>query len=316
MKRLLSRFSFILLGCFSGCSQSISKSLSEATNPFAPARYVLSAERTWQLNSPDLGRFDASGLAFTASSDLITVNDRGPEIYKIVLSTNSSANLKPLGILTLAQVLRLPDAYVSRFDTEGVAVDADGNIYTCEESRRWVLRYDLAKRSISHLQIDFSSVAKYFSLDRNASFEGIAIGNGKLYLANERDRPRIIVVDLSTLKIIDDFEVTATWVAFGGPHYSDLSWFEAALYILDRNHRAILKVDPPTHKVLAEYSFERMELAPEDAYKTHFPTGTMEGLAVDAKYFWLVTDNNGLPRIKYPADIRPTLFRCLRPDAK
>jgi hypothetical protein len=51
------------------------------------------------------------------------------------------------------------------------------------------------------------------------------------------------------------------------------------------------------------------------AYRTAFPTGTMEGLAVDEKYFWLVTDNNGLGRIKFPRDARPTLFRCPRPKS-
>jgi hypothetical protein len=40
----------------------------------------------------------------------------------------------------------------------------------------------------------------------------------------------------------------------------------------------------------------------------------MEGLAVDENQFWLVTDNNGLGRERYPLDTRPTLFRCPRPD--
>jgi hypothetical protein len=40
----------------------------------------------------------------------------------------------------------------------------------------------------------------------------------------------------------------------------------------------------------------------------------MEGLAVDKNYFWLVTDNNGWVRKKFPDDSRPTLFKCARPD--
>ena len=39
----------------------------------------------------------------------------------------------------------------------------------------------------------------------------------------------------------------------------------------------------------------------------------MEGLAVDARHIWLVTDNNNLPRERYPEDRRPTLFRCPNP---
>jgi hypothetical protein len=41
---------------------------------------------------------------------------------------------------------------------------------------------------------------------------------------------------------------------------------------------------------------------------------TMEGLAVNRDFIWLATDNNGLGRMRYPKDLRPTLFRCRRPD--
>jgi hypothetical protein len=74
-----------------------------------------------------------------------------------------------------------------------------------------------------------------------------------------------------------------------------------------------LEVDVEAKRVIAEYSFASMELAQDVAYKTIYPTGTMEGLAIDKDYFWLVTDNNGLPRFEHPGDIRPTLFRCRRP---
>lgn len=279
-----------------------------------PARHILKADKIWQLQTDDNSRFDASGLALTAKGELITLSDRGPELYKILVTTNPAARLMRTGILTTAQLNQLPQAGHSRYDTEGVSVDEQGNFYICEESRRWVVRYSPGTKTVRRLEIDFTPVKKYFSADPNASFEGIAVGKGKLYLANERQEARIIVVDLSSLKVLADFAVHPSWFAFGGPHYSDLCFFEGHLFILDRNHRAVLEVNPDTHQLLAEFSFGEMEQAPEVVYKTNFPTGTMEGLAVDEKFFWLVTDNNGLPRMKYPRDIRPTLFRCPRPQ--
>ena len=100
-------------------------------------------------------------------------------------------------------------------------------------------------------------------------------------------------------------------------HYSDLCWFDGALYALMREDHVILKINPATHFVLAEYDFAEMEDDPDAAYYKVVPlvTGVMEGLAVDKRYFWLCTDNNGLSRKHHPGDTRPTLFRCRRPDS-
>jgi glutamine cyclotransferase len=164
------------------------------------------------------------------------------------------------------------------------------------------------------LPIDWKPVAKYFSEDRNASFEGITIGNGKLYVANERKTGRIIVVDLASMKVIDHFTVRPKNSQARDIHYSDLCWHKGYLYALLRESSLVLKVNPEDKRVLAQYSFYDMEREKDVAYTNPFPTSLMEGLAVDDQYIWLVTDNNGLPRIRHPLDIRPTLFQCARPD--
>jgi len=74
----------------------------------------------------------------------------------------------------------------------------------------------------------------------------------------------------------------------------------------------VLAIDPKDHRVLAEYNFKEMEREPEVLYRSLYPTGQMEGLAVDRDFLWLVTDNNGTGRARYPNDIRPTLFKCRR----
>ena len=290
---------------------------SPSTNSTGWHRYDLKAEQTWQLNAPRGERFDASGLLLTTNFGLLTVNDRGAAIYRIEFQDHgTTANLVLLtNAFTAKQFTRVGVAPGTYLDCEGVAQDDDGRIYLCEEGNRWVLRWDPKKDSVERLNIDWSPVKKYFSRNRNASFEGIAVGHDKLYLANERSLGRIIVVDLASLKVIDDFVAYPQGVDGWDVHYSDLCLFDGALYILLRETRLVLKVDPASHRVLAEFNFRELENDKEVAYRTRYPlVGVMEGLAVDREFIWLATDNNGLSRIRYPGDIRPTLFKCRRPD--
>jgi uncharacterized protein YjiK len=277
----------------------------------------LRAEKTWQLNAPNGERFDASGLLLQNRGQLLTVNDRGVELYKIDFALgNDAANLVPLtNAFTDAQLAGFAKEKFGRYDCEGIAQDGQGRIYLSEEGNRWILRFDPKTKKVERLPIDWSPVQKYFHrFDRNASFEGIAIGDGKLYVANERQEGRIIVVDLKTLKIIDDFTVRPSKTKMQDIHYSDLCWFDGALFALLRENRVVVKIDPKRKTILAEYSFHEMEDDPETIYREAYSASTMEGLAVDKRYFWLVTDNNGWKRVNYPKDSRPTLFKCKRPD--
>jgi uncharacterized protein YjiK len=274
--------------------------------------FTLTAEANWQLDAPRRERFDASGLVLWQGK-LLTLNDRSSELYEIALGTNGQARLIPTVIFSRAGVARAAGQAQPRFDCEAIALDPEGNLYISEESQRGIFRTSGPAQKVERLTIDWSPVRRYFGRDANASFEGLAISSTKIFVANERDAARIIVVDRSTLRVEDSFFVDSEAFAFGGPHYSDLAFHQGRLFILNRNHRVIFELDPANRRVLAEYSFGQMEVAPEAAYRTAYPTGAMEGLAVDEKFFWLVTDNNGLGRIKYPKDARPTLFRCRRP---
>jgi uncharacterized protein YjiK len=275
---------------------------------------TLSADATWQLEAPRKERFDASGLAFWKGK-LLTVSDRDSELYEIVLATNHTAQLKATPFFSHALVARAAIKPEPRYDAEGISADSDGNVFLSEESQRAIFRSSPDGKKVERLRIDWSPVTKFFGRDPNASFEGLAVGPAKIYVANERDAARIIVVDRASLKVEDSFFVDSPNFAFGGPHYSDLSSWQDRLYVLDRNHRCVFEVDPKAKRVVAEYSFAQMELAEDAAYRTAYPTGTMEGLAVDENYFWLITDNNGFGRIKFPRDARPTLFRCPRPKS-
>ena len=290
---------------------------SKPTGTNSWPRFSLAAERVWQLNLPQGQPFDASALLWTKEGQLLTLNDRFSGLYRVDFLTNSSsANLVLIpDCFTPAQLDKLQREKIGRYDCEGIAQDPQGRLYVCEEANRWILRFDPKLKTVDRLEIDWSPVKKYFSpVDFNASFEGIAVGGGRLYVANERQAGRLITVDLRTLKVIDDFAVNPLGSNAADVHYSDLAWFDDALYVLLRESRCVLKVNPASHRVLAEYSFREMERQPEVIYLLLYPTGNMEGLAVDREHIWLVTDNNGLGRVKYPKDIRPTVFRCKRPD--
>ena len=279
--------------------------------------YTLHAEQISQMNLPNGQRFDASGLFLDKSGDLLTESDQQIGVYRVRFIPGGDAVdlLRIPDCFTAAQLAPFAAEKFGRYDCEGVTEDDQGRIYLCEEADRWILRWDPRTKSVERLNIDWGPVKKYFSSDRNAAWEGIAIHGQTMYLANERKKGRIILVDLNTLKVTDDFVVPASWSWwFWDTHYSDLCWFDGALYALLREDHVILKIDPATKLVLAEYNFHRMENSSEVLYRKEYPIGVMEGLAVDKDYFWLCTDNNGLGRVKYPNDTRPTLFKCRRPD--
>jgi uncharacterized protein YjiK len=273
--------------------------------------FTLSVEDFWRLESPGRARFDASGLAWN-DGKLLIVDDGDPPLYEVDFTSTNVAQLKQTGILAWPQITRYIVGKKERFDLEGIARDEQGRVYVCEEANRWIFRFDPATKKVERLEIDWTPAKQYFTGNDNASFEGIAVGGGKLWVANERDRARIIEVDLETLKVIGDFAPQpANWSFL--LHYSDLCWFKGRLFVLLRHHQAILEVDPATRDVLAEYNYRTIEDAPQHAYHKAYPTGAMEGLTVDDNYFWLVVDNNSFPRQQADRDRRPTLFKCKRP---
>jgi hypothetical protein len=280
-------------------------------------RHRLIADQVTVLNLPDNRQFDASALWRLDSGELLTLrNTHDSLLYRIdFLPGGKEANLVPFNDCFQKDALRALSGDEHAFDCEGIARDEQGRFYICEERRRWIIRCDPKTGRTERLPIDWSPVKDYFSpIDSNASFEGIAIGKGKLYVANERSSAIIIEVDLASLKVKGHFVVQPTKSSFFGLHYLDLCWFEDQLWVLCRQHRVILKVDPRTHYVLEEFDYRDIEESL--GYRTGLPVGIMEGLAVSKDDIWIATDNNGDPRGRTGNDIRPTLVRCKRPDKK
>jgi hypothetical protein len=271
----------------------------------------------WLLQSAESGRFDASALLRLPDGSLLTVNDKALPLYRVDPDTNGIAHITPIHHLFPLEKVRQA-AQNPRYapDTEGIALDEMGRLYICTEGQRWIFRCESDGSNVVRLDIDWSPVKKWFNAaDGNAAWEGIAVGSGRLYLANERSVGRIVVVDLESLTVIDDFQVSPAGKAARDVHYSDLCWWKGELWVLCRESRCVLRVNPKTHKVISEFDFESIELDRHNAFLTPLPYGFMEGLSVDDQSIWLALDNNGLPRRSAPTDARGLLFRCFRPDS-
>lgn len=278
-------------------------------------RHRLQAAQITSLNLPKGQQFDASGLWLLDTGDLLTLrNTRDSILYRIeFLSGGKEANLKPFGECFSSNSLRAAAGDLKGFDCEGIARDGQGRFYICEERRRAIFRCDPSANRVEKLPIVWGTAEEYFSpVEPNASFEGVAVGDGKLYVANERSSAVIIEVDLASMKVTRNFVVQPAKSSFFGLHYSDLCWFEDQLWVLCRQHRVVLKVDPKTRRVLDEFDYGDIEESL--GYRTGLPAGLMEGLAVSKDSIWIVTDNNGDPRGRTGNDTRPTLVRCPRPD--
>lgn len=319
---LLAVIALALAGCaglFQARGAEPESDASPSPSPSPWPRHKLSAERWWLLNLPEGRRLDASGLLRFPDGEMWTVNDQDAAVYRLRFreSTNTLDLERIEGLLTREQSAELNKGSRMRLDCEGLARDERGRIYLSEESRRMVLRWDPSTKAVERLPIDWAPVTKYFhSPDMNASFEGIAVGGDRLYVANERQTGRLIVVDLATLKVIDDFAVASAGSTLKDTHYTDLCWAEGALWVLLRDERKVLKVDPAKKAVVEEFDYNAMEVATPTAYGIIFAPGFMEGIAVDSEFLWLLVDNNGVGRRVKGGDARPTLFRCRRPDLR
>ena len=301
----------LFLGALPSCA---SRQTSSPVSPARAPRWTLQCDGRWILNPP-AGRFDASALLRLPDGSLLTLNDKTPPAYAIEFGTNHLARLVARPSLFPLQALRKASGKSNYIpDLEGLARDESGRLYLCTENERWIFRTGPNGGDVERLDIDWSPVARWFSKDANASWEGIAVGGGRLYLANERSTARIVVVDLATLKVVDDFQTAPEGTLPALIQYSDLCWKDGELWILCRQMRSVLRIDPATHRILGEFDYRDIELAPENAFLPAFTYGLVEGLSVDDTHLWLCVDNNGLVRRSTSSDDRPLLFRCPRPD--
>ena len=308
LKRILTLIG-LLASLWTGCSSA--KNPAGSTTQTQP----LSVAASWTLTPPG-GRFDASALVRLPDGRMLTVNDKETGLFEIQFpNSGTEAVLVPYAGLSPSLFEPLTPGRDLPWDVEGIGIDSTGALYLSEEHLRWILKQSAPGKPLERLPIDWSPASRWFSkTDRNASFEGVAVGDRFLYVANERDTGRIFEIDRKTLRIMGDFQPRPPGASGDDIHYTDLCWFDGELWALCREHRRVLCINPHTHAVRLCFSYFPIEMDPQYAYQHLLPYGFFEGLSVDADNVWLLIDNNGYPRKSNPQDARPLLLRCPRPD--
>ena len=126
--------------------------------------------------------------------------------------------------------------------------------HVCEEANRWVLRCDPLAGTVERLSIDGTPVKSLdFDLtDPNASFEGIAVAEGRLYVADERQLGRIIRRDLANLQIVDRLCRPVSRPHAATSFIRDLSLrLHASSTPYSRAHAISWRINRKDHKVLS-----------------------------------------------------------------
>lgn len=299
---------FALFLGFGGLGELADSILAQGKTPKYPTDF-LEVESSWRLQFSG-GRFDASGIERGPEGDILVVRDSELAVYAVKFQEGSE-------IATLVKHVRYEVAAEdlnvgsTRFDIEGLASDSEGILYACDEFARRVLRFS-SKGELVSIPIDLAATSEFFSKsDRNASFEGIAIGEGRLYLANERNQGRLLELDLQTGELVSSFVCQTGLSVWPDTHYSGLDWHDGRLFALIREEQAIIEIDPMEKKVNRIFRYHGIEFDKQHRYRTLVPfAGVMEGLLIEKDVIWLLTDNNGQARLADKTDTRPTLFRC------
>lgn len=100
-----------------------------------------------------------------------------------------------------------------------MAVGAGGILYVYDEFRHRVLKFT-AKGLIKSVPLDLSSVGSFFRTSAvNAPFEGIVVGDGKLYLANVRSHGQLLEFDLESGQFEAESVCRAGTFIWPDPHY-------------------------------------------------------------------------------------------------
>ena len=180
-------------------------------------------------------------------------------------------------------------------DLEGITY-CDDTWYLVNEQARQIIK--IQNNQIEVLDVNFSKIFEQIGyslpeMKTNAGLEGIAIdcNNGIIYLAQEREPRKIIVLNLTSLKLVDFFDIPA--IRDDYPDFSDLYFENNHLYILERNHYLITKIDPTNKKIIQRISFSNLDnFQLKSLYKTTKKFGMAEGLTMDRKSIYICLDNN------------------------
>ncbi len=210
-----------------------------------------------------------------------------------------------------------------RYDWEGLSCDNQGRLYLLSETLAQVLIREADGR------LHWSGSASFTDGHRaglfqhsNAFAEGLAVADGRLVIAAERQPRGLVVMEADSAATTPGWQVAGTYYLSGFPSlirpvdFSGL-WLEGdSLYTLERNHFQLCR---RTLKALSNrrpqrcWTYRHVEENPAWAWQDR-RFGKAEGLARDAEHLYLVLDNNGGGRHNNADDRRPLLFIFRLPE--
>ncbi len=264
--------------------------------------------------------FQPSGLALH-DGRILTVSDRHDNaIYEIVPGA---------GVATLRPFLHLrpPANGPHPTDLEGIALEADADqghagvaMLLASEGRSRVLRVepDGATVWITPALEELVRPLGMLRLD-NAGLEGIArLPNGRILLAAERDLRGLIELPAGGLRDEHDRAAAQAWampssICTPPPgrqnDFADLAVWNGQVFALERNCHVVMHIErTPTAWIERDgWSYARTENDPRFAYHDR-RFGVAEGLALDDRHVFIVTDNNHDYLATDDQDRRPRLF--------
>lgn len=256
--------------------------------------------------------FEPSGLTIK-DGHLYTVSDAHPSIYKIELSDGVAHMVPQIDIdVTTLGALNL--------DLEGITHDGE-HFYVVSEAHHRLIKVnsDGQAQWMTHDGSSFYPEANKDGLFQvfNAALEALTyLGEGRFLLAAERQPRGLIeaqfdengrllsqtnhVLDQSVHKLTKNRK----------PDLTGLYFHDGEVYALHRNAELIhrwVKNDSGQFEEIDEWSFAHIVNHPAHAYQD-MTYGHAEGLAVDDEHFYVILDNNGVPKSKQGNDKRPLLI--------
>ncbi len=185
--------------------------------------------KTYTLGTPSSFETQLEGLSAIclneAGDGLLVAEDNG-HIYEFGLD----------GQLKNSYTVPNPDGR-TKVDLEGIALAADGKLYVCEERYREVYLLGADHKTLTLL----STGPKEAGAEDNQGYEGIAAGNGVLYIANQSKPKRVYTYSLTTKEWATAFD--ADWATSLSDLYYDKE--DGTLWITDAKTQKLtqLKAD-------------------------------------------------------------------------
>lgn len=269
--------------------------------------------KVYAINAP--GLIEPSGLTIK-NNELFTVCDDSNAIYKLAIN----------GLEASAEVYKSLDAAqlgAMNLDMEGITV-VNQEFFVVSEVHHKLIRVTTNQLHwVPDLGSVYASAFKegMFQL-YNAGLEAATyLGEHKFLLAVERQPRGLIEVEFN-----DDFSkiISQTNQLFDDsghplqanrkPDLTGLYKFNDKIFALHRNAYVIYELDKDENGQYKEgqsWSYEHIVKHPDFAYQD-MTFGHAEGLAVDADYFYVVLDNNHVPRLNNPNDKRALLIKAKR----